>query len=149
MTKQYEFDNSCEFNGTTKEEIIADFQNYENEKRTLKIGQYQCKMHPSTDMMCKKVLGITISELLSQMLSELSKNGTKETGLKELFHLYNEPFSEGRIENIVEYAVENIITDKMHVDEGDIPKAGSFRELLMREEDPEKLMKIAKEYKKN
>ena len=148
MQKEYKFDDSCEFDGCTKEDIIRDFKRYEKEKKSLNIGPYSCNIHPSLNRMCISTLNMPLTKLIKEVLSEFTKSSNVELGLKGLFTFYKETFTEDRIESIIEYAVENIINDKLHVDEGDIPEAKSYREILTREEDVEALMELSKKYKK-
>ncbi len=149
MDKQYKFDETCDFGDIAKEEVIKLLQQYEKEMKILKIGKYKCKLHPSTETECQTELGLSVETLLKDIFKEISKDGTNESGLKELFKIYDEDFAEEMIENAIEYTIDNIILDKFHVKEGDIPEAKSYREILTRENDIENLLKMSKEYKKN
>lgn len=148
MSKKYTFDESCEFDGITKEQFLAHLNTWEKEKVNLKIGSLTCKIHPVRQYTCMDVIGKEYTVVLKELLDEFSRGKSHEQGVKNLFKFYHEKFTYERISDIIDYAMTQIVVDIDHVNEGDIPEAKSYREILTREEDVEALMELSKKYKR-
>ncbi len=147
MDKQYTFDASCNMNDNAKAELIKKVEKWKNECKLIEIGPYTCRIHPTTISHCKKITGMDYEDLLDQLLGEISKGDDKETALKNLFDIYGEVFDENKISGLINFAMDNIVSDFANVKVGNLPKVGSFRDMLLRELAPVKLLKAAKQHK--
>ena len=142
----YSFDKSCEFTGTTKEEVIARIQAQKDGEIGIRVGKYNCHVNPLRVMTYKKMTGHEYDEILAAVINEFANGGNETDALRNIFKIYDEIFDESDAEDIsriVNYVMAAIEDDWYDVEHGVIPKANTFEEILKRDlEDP--LVKMAK-----
>ncbi len=133
MDKQFVFDESCEFDGITKEEFIEDVKNWDKECHNIKIGDHICRIHPTWFITCKKTTGDSYIDVLNALIKEFSEGKSIDYALDKLFKLYNEEYDEAEISGLIDYAMTTIIADYQNVKDGKSKKVGTFREMLERD----------------
>ena len=138
MKKEYTFDESCDFDGITKEEIIAGCEQWDNEREELKIGDYTCKIHPVWKITCKETTGREYEEVLDAVIREFSDDGTVRSALVNIYKFYDEDFDENNEESLsgtIDYIMTVFISDIQNVLDGKLPRVNSFKEMLIRDRD--------------
>lgn len=134
MEKQYNFDNSCEFAGTTKEGVIAGINKWNSECVSVNIGDYTCRIHPCRMYRYEERTGRSYDKMLSAVINEFSEGGSEYDALCNIYELYGDSFDNGEDEELLSgfidftmCTIEDSYSDGK-VKKGELPK--SFRDIL-------------------
>nr|MCR5735032.1 hypothetical protein [Lachnospiraceae bacterium] len=84
----YRFDTSCEFTGTTKEEVIARIQAQKDGEIGIRVGKYNCHVNPLRVKTYKKTTGHEYDEILTAVINEFAKDGSVTDALKNIYKIY-------------------------------------------------------------
>ncbi len=141
----YCFDRTCEFTGTTKEEVSARIQAIKDGEIGIRVGKYFCRVNPLRVKTYKKETGHEYEAILTAVFNEFAKGGNETDALKNIYKIYDDILDESDTEKIsrtINYIMAAIEDDWHDVKLGILPKANTFEDILKRDlEDP--LVKMA------
>lgn len=134
MKKQYNFDSSCEFTGTTKENVIAGMSKWDSECKTYKLGDYTFREHPLYTYNYEEYTGRTFEEMLSAVIEEFSEGGSVYDALCNIYKFYDDTFDDGKnselLSGTIGYMMQTIYNEYRFngFPKGTLPK--SFKTIL-------------------
>ena len=135
--EKIKFDDSCEFEGTTKEGVVAGLTKWDMECEPCKIGEITCRIHPFNIEYFKKKSGRFYGDILEELLKEFADGGNEEDALVNIYKFYGrdnfDKENTGLLSHTISYMMQVIESYYYDMERGNCAKAGSYREILERD----------------
>lgn len=130
MTREYNFDDTCDFTDISKEELVYDINKWNTEKTILNMGEYKYMIHPCRILTCNETLSDTYENVIHQLVREFFDNDDETEAVKNIFRFYDEEFNEKRLSDLIDYMICTICSYYQNLKDGMALDPAPFRQIL-------------------